>query len=85
MVAVFCFIIVRWLQISLSAKDLYSTYLGFGLTALLGLQVLINMAVVLGLLPTKGLTLPLLSYGGSSMVVTLLSVGVLLNIASQSK
>ena len=84
-VAVFCFIIVRGVQISLSAKDLYSTYLGFGLTALLGLQVLINMAVVLGLLPTKGLTLPLLSYGGSSMVVTLLSVGVLLNIASQSK
>lgn len=82
-VAAFCFIIIRGIQISLEAKDLYSTYLGCGLTALLGLQVLINMAVVLGLLPTKGLTLPLLSYGGSSMVVTLLSIGVLLNIASQ--
>ena len=84
-VAIFCFIIIKGVRISLSAKDLYSTYLGFGLTALFGLQVLVNMAVVLGLLPTKGLTLPLLSYGGSSMVVTLLSIGVLLNIASQSK
>ncbi len=82
-VAVFGFIVVRGIQISLSARDLYSTYLGFGLTALFGMQVLVNMAVVLGLLPTKGLTLPLLSYGGSSMVVTLLAIGVLLNIASQ--
>ncbi len=82
-VAVFVFIIVRGVQISLSARDLYSTYLGFGLTVMLGLQVLVNMAVVLGLLPTKGLTLPLLSYGGSSMLVTLLAIGVLLNIASQ--
>jgi len=83
-VAAFCFIVIRGVQISLSAKDLYSTYLGFGLTTLLGLQVLVNMGVVLGLLPTKGLTLPLLSYGGSSMVITLLAIGVLLNIASQA-
>lgn len=82
-VAAFSFIVIRGVQISLSARDLYSTYLAFGLTLLLGLQVLVNMAVVLGLLPTKGLTLPLLSYGGSSMVMTLLGIGVLLNIGSQ--
>jgi len=82
-VFVFAFIVTRAIQISLAARDLYSTYLGFGLACFLGLQALVNMAVVLGLLPTKGLTMPLLSYGGSSMVMTLLAVGVLLNIASQ--
>ena len=82
-VGLFAVIIVRGIQIALSAKDLYTSYLAFGLTLLIGLQVLVNMGVVMGLLPTKGLTLPFLSYGGSSLVIALFSVGILLNIASE--
>ena len=59
---------------------LYSSHLAQGLGLIIGLQALINMGVNLGLLPTKGLTLPLMSYGGSSMVVSCLAVGLLLRI-----
>ncbi len=82
-VGLFSVVIIRGIQISLSAKDLYMSYLAFGLTLMIGLQVLVNMGVVMGLLPTKGLALPFLSYGGSSLVITLFSVGILLNIAAQ--
>ncbi len=81
-VSLFAFLIWRGIRISLSARDLYGSYLAFAITLWIGLQVLVNMGVVLGLLPTKGLTLPLLSYGGSSMLITLLSIGVLLNISA---
>ena len=77
-------LIMGGIRVALKARDLYSTYLALGLTSFLGLQVIINMAVVLGLLPTKGLTLPLISYGGSSLIMTLLSIGVLLNISARS-
>ena len=56
-----------------------------GLTSLIGLQAAINLAVVSGLMPTKGLSLPFLSYGGSSLVVNMIAVGILLNISSQSR
>jgi len=82
-VMLFAIIIMRGIRIALNAKDLYSTYLAFGITTLFGLQVLINMGVVMGLLPTKGLTLPLISYGGSSLVVSLLGIGVLLSISAK--
>ena len=82
-VMLFAILIMRGIKIALNAKDLYSTYLAFGISTLFGLQVLINMGVVLGLLPTKGLTLPLISYGGSSLVVSLLGIGVLLSISAR--
>jgi cell division protein FtsW len=83
--ALFAFLVYRGIKVSLSAKDLYSSYLALGISSMLGIQVLVNMAVVMGLLPTKGLTLPLMSYGGSSLIMTLIGIGVLLSISSQTK
>jgi len=83
-IALFGLLIAGGIRAALKAKDLYSSYLAVGLTSFIGLQVLINMGVVMGLLPTKGLTLPLISYGGSSLLITLASIGVLLNISARS-
>lgn len=80
-VALFAAILWRGMRIALRAPDLFGTYLAFGLTFCLFLQAVINIMVVAGLLPTKGLTLPFLSYGGTSLVASLLAVGVLLNIS----
>ena len=66
--------------ISLRAPDLYGRLLAFGITASITVQALLNMYVVTGLLPTKGIPLPFFSYGGSSLMVSLFQVGVLVNI-----
>ncbi len=83
-IVLFGVLIMGGIRIALNSKDLYSSYLALGITCFLGLQVIVNMAVVLGLLPTKGLTLPFISYGGSSLVMTLAGIGVLLNISSRN-
>ena len=83
-VVLFGILIMRGIKVALNARDLYSSYLALGLTCLIGLQVLVNMGVVMGLLPTKGLTLPLISYGGSSLVLNLFAIGILLNISSRT-
>lgn len=64
----------------LGSEDEFGRYLGFGITTLLSLQILLNLAVVMGTMPTKGLPLPFISYGGSAIVMTLLMTGILLNI-----
>jgi cell division protein FtsW len=84
-IALFAVLILRGVKVSLDAPDLYSSYLALAITSLIGLQVIINMAVVMGLLPTKGLTLPFLSYGGSSLMVNLIGVGILLSISARSR
>jgi cell division protein FtsW len=73
-------IIWRGLAIARQIADPFGALLAFGLTTAIALQVCINMGVTLGLLPTKGLTLPFLSYGGTSLVVNMAAIGVLMNI-----
>jgi cell division protein FtsW len=82
-ILLFSILIIRGIKISLDAPDLYSSYLALGISIMFGLQVVINMGVVMGLLPTKGLTLPLLSYGGSSLLVNLIGMGILMNISAR--
>ena len=83
--SLFAILIIRGLIISTRAQDNFGAYLAMGLTALIGLQAVINMAVVTGLMPTKGLSLPFLSYGGSSLLVNMIAIGILLNISSRSR
>lgn len=82
--ALFLFVLWRGIHIALACSDAFSRYLALGITLLVCMQAMINMAVVTGLLPTKGIALPLLSYGGSSLVITLASLGVLLNISKEA-
>ena len=84
-ICLFVILIMRGLIISIRAQDNFGAYLAMGLTSLIGLQAAINMAVVSGLMPTKGLSLPFLSYGGSSLLVNMIAVGILLNISSQTQ
>jgi cell division protein FtsW len=81
--SMFMLLIWRGMRTALVTTDLFGKYLAFGISLLLGLEVFINIAVVLGMLPTKGMALPFLSYGGTSLWVTLISIGILLNISSQ--
>ncbi len=77
----FCVIAWRGLAIAAKAEDRFGSMLAVGITTMIAAQAFVNMSVVLGLLPTKGIPLPLLSSGGSSLLVSLLGVGVLLNIS----
>ena len=77
----FMLFIWRGLYIARRTSDLFASLLATGLTVLIGLQAFINIGVVIGLLPTKGITLPFISYGGSSIVLSLVGVGILLNVS----
>ena len=74
----------RGLRAAFSAPDGFGRLLALGITAMVLSQALINFAVVLGMVPTKGIPLPFVSYGGSSLLVMLLATGVLLNISQQA-
>ncbi len=84
---VLCFCVIGWrgLRTAMRAPDSFGAFLALGITMMLVLQALVNISVVLGLLPTKGIPLPLVSNGGSSMLINLLGVGVLLNISQHSQ
>ena len=77
----FGIIIARGLRLTAKIEEPFEQYLAFGLTVLLGLQALIHMGVVMGLMPTKGLVLPFISYGGSAMVINLMEAGILLGLS----
>jgi cell division protein FtsW len=70
----------RGIRAALGARDVFGGYLAFGITLMLGLQLLFNVGVVLGVVPNKGITLPLVSYGGTSLVTTMFLVGLILNV-----
>jgi len=81
--ALYLILIIKCLQLAMKVKDLFGMYLAVGITVMIGFQALINMLVVMGLLPTKGLTLPFLSYGGSSLLLNMICVGILMNLTAQ--
>ena len=80
-IMLFMVIVWRGIRISMFTEDRFGGLLAIGITSLLGIQAMINIGVVIGALPTKGLTLPFISFGGSSMLVSLAAVGILLNIS----
>jgi len=82
---IFAVLIVKGMKVSSRAPDSFGAILGAGLTLMIALQALINCMVVLGLLPTKGLPLPFISYGGSSLLTSMIAAGILLNVAGRSK
>ena len=75
--------LMRGIRIARNAKNAFGAYLAMGITTTIGLQVCINMGVALGLLPTKGLTLPFLSYGGTSLLINMAAVGIMMNIGAR--
>jgi cell division protein FtsW len=78
-----CFCVIAWrgLRIALRAPDPFGSFLALGLTTMVAVQAFVNMSVALGLLPTKGIPLPFVSAGGSSLLINLTGMGVLLNIS----
>lgn len=85
LIALYGLLIWRGIRASLSATEPFGTYLGLGITTLIGFQAVVNMSVAMGLVPTKGLTLPFISYGGSSLIVLMGAAGLLLSISGASE
>ena len=83
LVVLFAIFLWRGVRTALHTKDMFGRFLVVGITSMVVVQAFINMSVVLGLMPTKGIPLPFVSYGGSSLLVTLACVGVLLNVSKQ--
>lgn len=77
-------LVARGVRAALRAPDDFGSFLAFGLSTMFGVQALVNLAVALAVLPTKGLTLPFVSFGGSSLLMNAIAAGVLLNISRQS-
>ncbi len=82
--ALFGLVVARGLRAAENAPDSFGRLLGVGLTVMIGVQAFVNISVVLGLVPTKGIPLPFVSYGGSALLADLISVGILLNLSQHS-
>jgi cell division protein FtsW len=83
--AVYTLIVARGIRAALRAEDEYGSYIAFGISVLFGAQALVNLAVAMAMLPTKGLTLPFVSFGGSSLLVSSAAMGVLLSVSRGTK
>lgn len=84
-IGMFFLLVQRAMRIAVAAPDTFGRFLALGIAVLFGIEATVNMGVVTGMLPTKGLALPFISYGGSSLLVNLFAVGILLNISSGLK
>lgn len=85
LLGLFVIFVFKGFRVAALAPDMFGRYLALGITLLLTIQAMINAGVVSGMLPTKGLTLPLVSYGGSSLLTTMMAIGILLSIARQGR
>ena len=85
-VILLCFAIIMWrgLQVACHAPDRFGAFLAIGLTTMVAMQAFINMSVVLGLMPTTGIPLPFVSAGGSSLLIGLIGMGILLNVSQHA-
>jgi cell division protein FtsW len=81
LVGLYLALVSRGVKAALEAEDDYGSYIAFGISTLFGIQVMVNLAVAMAIVPTKGLTLPFLSYGGSSLLVNAAAVGLLLSVS----
>jgi len=81
-----CFCVVTWrgMRVALRAPDNFGAFLAIGLTTMVAVQALVNISVVLGLMPTKGIPLPFVSNGGSSLLINLVGMGILLNVSQHA-
>lgn len=84
-ILLFALLLWRGMRIAIGAPDLYGSFLAVGIISMIAIQVMINIGVVTGLMPVTGITLPFLSYGGSSLTLMLMAVGVLLNISRYAR
>lgn len=80
-IVLFMLLIWRGIHTAQHTTDAFGCLMAIGITTLIGLQTVVNIGVVTGMLPAKGITLPFISYGGSSLLVSLVSIGILLNIS----
>lgn len=85
LILLYAVVIWRGLRAALNATEAFGTYLGLGIVALISFQAITNMAVAMGVVPTKGLTLPFISYGGSSLIVLMGAAGLLLSISATAQ
>jgi cell division protein FtsW len=85
-VTLVAFILITWrgLQIASRAPDRFGSFLALGLTGMFAVQAFINMSMVLGMMPTKGIPLPFVSFGGSSLLINLVGMGILLNVSQHA-
>ena len=84
-ILLFLSLMIQGIKIALDASDLFGSFLALGITAMLGIQIMINLGVVVGLFPVTGVTLPLMSYGGTSLTIVMTCIGILINISQFSR
>jgi cell division protein FtsW len=82
LVTLYALVIWRGVRAALHATEEFGTYLALGLTSLIGFQAAVNMGMAMGMLPTKGLVLPFISYGGCSLIILMGAAGVLLSVSA---